>query len=322
MKRLALVTVVILAMMSACAVKAPCPAVSPSPAADTKTFAYEPTDITPEAKPLKEEAHITITQLKFKVSDLEGIPKSFKAFLIKPKKLAGRVPAIIILPPTEGDYELLLDFGRFFAERGYVAMVVKRRGSFFNPERVDISYDHKLMIQTVIDVRRSIDWLQKQEYVDPEKIGIMGISLGAIIAELSTAVDKRIKAAAFFLGSSELDQVLQKTGYSRLIAYRRTLEDKLEGTRSEKFYRVKEQLANIDPKNYGRYIDPKKVIFICARFDAIIPYSISKKTICNLGNPEAYCVPAGHYSSFFFKGWALKRVFQHFEKIFSPPPAS
>jgi len=317
--RTVLTALALLTLMS-CAARIDCPSLGqPLQGSSLDTFSYEPLELNPKITNTEIEGELIIKKLEFKTADIEGLPKKFRAYFLRPRFIKEPAPAVIILPPTAGTYDLLVDFGKFFVERGYVALVVQRRSAFFKPERADLTYDKKLMVQTVIDVRRSIDWLQSQEFVDSERIGILGVSLGAIISELATAADKRIRASAFFLGSSELDRVIQKSGYSLIISYRRSILEKLSGTRTEKRNMIKAELADIDPRNYARYIDPERVIFVYARFDAIIPYSISRQTICNLGNPEAYGVPTGHYSTFLFKNWALKKVFQHFEETFALP---
>ncbi|HDH97259.1 MAG TPA: hypothetical protein ENF73_06005 [Proteobacteria bacterium] len=314
------IIVLALLMTVSCAARIDCPErILSGNGPSMQTFSYEPKELKPKVVSTKVEDELVIQKLEFTVADMDGLPKRFKAYLLTSRFAREPRPAVILLPPTEGTYDLLIDFGRFFVERGYVAFIIERRSSFFKPERSDITYDKRLMIQTVIDVRRSIDWLQSQEFVEPRRIAILGVSLGAIIAELATAADHRIGASAFLLGSSELDEVLLKSGYSRIVQYRRTLLEKLPGTKTEKMQAIKRELADIEPANYARYIDPKRVIFICARFDAIIPYSISRRTICNLNSPRSYAVPTGHYSTFLFKNWALKRVFRHFEETFALP---
>lgn len=312
-----------LVILVGCAAHINCPQDIRIPTAQPiEFFSYKPEPISPEVTKTDIKDGLIIEALQFKWADVEDIPKKFNASLMRPQSLEKRAPAIILMPPTEGSYDLLVGFGKFFTERGYVVLIIERRGSFFNPERSDPEYDKRLIKQTVIDIRKSIDWLQSLDYVDPEKIGILGVSLGAVLSELATAAEPRIKAAAFFLGSSDLDQVLIKSTYNRLIKYKRNIFKKLEGFQDEKMEKIRQALKEIEPKNYAAYIDPERVVFLYARFDAIVPRSISHKTICYLGKPKAYVVPTGHYSAFFFKNWALKKVFEHFEELFSLQKAS
>ena len=56
-----------------------------------------------------------------------------------------------------------------------------------------------MFIQTAIDIRRGIDYLSKKNFINKEKIGYAGISMGGIIGVLVAAVDTRIKAAVFIV---------------------------------------------------------------------------------------------------------------------------
>jgi hypothetical protein len=50
--------------------------------------------------------------------------------------------------------------------------------------------------RAVIDSRRALDWLRGREYVDNERVGVIGYSLGSWIATMTAAADDRLKAAA------------------------------------------------------------------------------------------------------------------------------
>jgi len=56
-----------------------------------------------------------------------------------------------------------------------------------------------MFIQTAIDIRRGIDYLSKKNFLNKEKIGYAGISMGGIIGVLVTAIETRIKAAVFIV---------------------------------------------------------------------------------------------------------------------------
>lgn len=53
----------------------------------------------------------------------------------------------------------------------------------------------KMISQSVLDVRRSIDYLQSRDDLDAETVSLAGFSLGAQVAYISTAVDPRVDSA-------------------------------------------------------------------------------------------------------------------------------
>ena len=66
------------------------------------------------------------------------------------------------------------------------------------------------MTQSVMDVRRSLDFIQTRTECGPI-LGIYGTSLGAIVSSLAYAVDDRLNNAAFLLGGIELGKLVWKS---------------------------------------------------------------------------------------------------------------
>lgn len=56
-----------------------------------------------------------------------------------------------------------------------------------------------MFVQTAIDIRRGIDFLSKKDFIDKEKIGYAGVSMGGIIGVLVSSLDTRIKAPVFIV---------------------------------------------------------------------------------------------------------------------------
>lgn len=69
-----------------------------------------------------------------------------------------------------------------------------------------------MFIQTVIDLRRGIDYLSKERDINKEKIGYIGISMGGIIGIIVSAVDKRIKAPIFLVAGGNFKENMPMIG--------------------------------------------------------------------------------------------------------------
>lgn len=65
-----------------------------------------------------------------------------------------------------------------------------------------------IFIQTVIDIRRGMDYLAKKKSLDKEKIGYVGISMGGIIGTIISAVDERIKAPIFIVAGGNFTKMV------------------------------------------------------------------------------------------------------------------
>lgn len=60
------------------------------------------------------------------------------------------------------------------------------------------------MVQSVVDLRRGIDYLQQRPEVDPQRIAVLGGSLGGWIGSVLAAVEPRIKTTVLIVPATEL----------------------------------------------------------------------------------------------------------------------
>lgn len=128
-------------------------------------------------------------------------------FLARPKQPGdSKLPAVISLHGHDfGAYDTfnpqnMYFYGDLLASRGYVVFAPDIGHDFIDhdrplrgvgplPKNVPFPYAG----QKVWMVMRAVDFLQSLEEVDPEKIGVVGLSNGGFTSLLAAAVDERIK---------------------------------------------------------------------------------------------------------------------------------
>lgn len=79
----------------------------------------------------------------------------------------------------------------FLAAKGYVALRPDMRGC----GESEGERGHILCLDQVADTQAAIDFLQSQEGVDPERIGVIGSSFGAAVTIYIAGIDSRVAAA-------------------------------------------------------------------------------------------------------------------------------
>ncbi len=129
-------------------------------------------------------------------------------FLIwKSSNAKGRMAAVILLHGTCGSKEDMYDIGARLAARGLLAIAIDgryhgERGGCqaYNEaivrawrEKDPAKQEHPLYYDTVFDAWRTVDYLRTRDEVDPDRIGLAGISKGGIEAWMTAAMDERIK---------------------------------------------------------------------------------------------------------------------------------
>ncbi len=173
-----------------------------------------------------------------------------------------------------------------------------------------------VMTQSVMDVRRSIDFLQSKSECGPI-IGIYGTSLGAIVSSLAYAVDDRIPNAAFMLGGLNLAKIIWNS--SLLPQIREELRAK--GFTEAKLSRA---LESVEPAHYLKPDRPGQVFLVRARYDSVVPQESSEELIRALPSAKVLEIDSGHYGGVFVQEKLLREIGNYFErisqnKIYDPP---
>ncbi|HPQ67709.1 MAG TPA: dienelactone hydrolase family protein [bacterium] len=269
----------------------------------------------------EETDQYSVYLVKFDVKDFPQLKNRYaRAFYFVQKQRNVKTPCMICLPPTGGGMDLTKNFAASYAEAGYTTLGFYRREMFFNPDK-SMEYNVELFRQSVIDVRRGIDFLQGQPEVDLEKLGIMGASLGGIIGALSTVADGRIKATASLVSAGNLPKILDTSGYSRVRKFRNGLMKRYDVKRDKLKDWATPYLKPIDPLTYADRIDPARYLMINGSMDNIIKLSAAEDTWLAFGKPEWRIYPVGHYTSMLMINKAKKLTIEHFNRVldFSAP---
>ncbi len=116
-------------------------------------------------------------------------------------------------------------------------------------------------IQTVRDLRRSVDYLCSRADVDPSRIGFLGFSQGAMIGGTFIGVEPRIKAACLAVGGAGFVEWAAETGLAPAAASERL---RLGALMTDPIYFV------------GRFA-PKPLLLLAARKDELIPASATER---------------------------------------------
>ena len=117
-----------------------------------------------------------------------------------PENDGQRFPAIIGLHGSGGGYPLVIVPGRVLAAQGFAVYVLhyfNRTDTSWVSDRATILRHGPAWVKTVWD---SVSFVGQQPHVNPERIGLLGFSLGAYLSLASASIDPRIKAVVDFFG--------------------------------------------------------------------------------------------------------------------------
>ena len=117
-----------------------------------------------------------------------------------PTANAHRFPAVIGLHGSGGGHASMADPASLLAEQGFAVYVLHyfdRTGTTEIGGLQTIVRHFPVWMKTLWD---AVSFVARQPHVDPNRIGLLGFSLGAYLALSASAIDSRIQAVVEFFG--------------------------------------------------------------------------------------------------------------------------
>lgn len=256
-----------------------------------------------------------------------------------PKKESGPdSPFILFLPMTKDPFHILSRiFCRHLSRNGFRCAYLERPMPWLWT-LPDSSAEGLFSLPTfppyfAETARRALDGLEQAGILAPgAKVGIAGVSLGAIDSALVAATDERIEAAALLLGGAGLPEILSKIrGFGvEIFARTRENERKAEGWDLDEFKRQMAGRTRIaDPLAYlehGSRLSGERFLMINVEGDTAIPNENSEALRQALFSKESkpdfemlhlnfLSEGLRHVGALFFTRHAQKQMKKHFEKF-------
>jgi len=201
--------------------------------------------------------------------------KKVKALLSIPKNIDKPIPVIILLHGL-GDRKTVdyIEAGHeYFIKSGYAVFRIDIAN---HGDRLEDNYEfsftdgykywtRNIIIQTVFDLRRGIDLLNKIPDIDSTRIGFYGISLGGFTGTVFCAVDKRVKVPVIALAGG---------GFNVMFGLDALSEEALD------------YFSMIDPINYVEMLSPRPLLMLNAENDDVVPPFTTKRLFKKAKEPK------------------------------------
>jgi dienelactone hydrolase len=225
-----------------------------------------------------------------------------------------RTPVIVLLPVFNGQLTISRFFARYFANQGWAAVVVTR-----DRDPLDaLTAPADAVAGNLQAYRRVLDWVEQEPELDARRIGVMGISLGAMDGVMLAALDRRVNSLVIAMAGGDLSYVLANTNHRRIA---RTIDDMAEdlGMSREAVGARLGAAIQLDPLALAPYVDAERVFMVLTRTDAIIPFEAQEVLRATMGSPEALYLVTGHRPSVVFFPKVRNAAFEFFARRFAEP---
>lgn len=161
-------------------------------------------------------------------------------------------------------------------------------------------------LQARADAGRALRWLGGSGLVDKDRLGLFGVSLGALVGSSLYAFDEGVppalRRAVFALGGADFPDLVMRGSMTSAFARRSGWG---EGE-------LREAWKGMDPLERPR--PGGSVLLINARSDRVVPPENAEKLALALPGARRMSVPWGHYGAILHLLWMPDRVAREFER--------
>lgn len=227
---------------------------------------------------------------------------------------------IVVLPIQGGNYEVSTMLATWLARRGYQTIRFERRAEWLELDR-EITALPDIMRQFEADIRRGIDWWLAQPD-GPERLGLMGVSMGGVVGSVIAALDARIRATVLVIAGGDLPSILVNGRDAELNVWRATVAKRMGVSEPDLLPPLRACLDAHDNLHRCGGRDPHTTLFFAARFDRVMPWANSRRLWEALGRPKRRILPCGHYSTMIFVPYVRRAALRWFDRLVLGGPAA
>ncbi|MDB5311754.1 MAG: Alpha/beta hydrolase family protein [Gemmataceae bacterium] len=258
---------------------------------------------------------VTVYDLSFPSPVKSTVPENdtvrAEYFMPRGAAPASRVPGVLILDILDGAAVVSRGEAVWLAQNGvaslfvYMAHYGPRRppGSRVRLVSPNVELSMAAVRQTVLDCRCAAAWLAARPEVDPDRLGVVGTSLGSLIGANVAAAEPRLKNVCLLLPAGGLVDAFYD--HPKAKPYLPLVE--LMGGKDG----LKKIIAPADPLTYAPQLRQKNLLLIAASRDDVLPPKAATALWEATGKQKILWFDSTHVGAAAFALPALKAVAEH-----------
>lgn len=184
-------------------------------------------------------------------------------------------PVIFLMHYHVSDKTLFKPIIPIYADIGFATFAID--GIFRGERKVDgkdiLEADTEAtlnnMKQQIMDIMRGFDFLATQKDVDMNRLGYLGISMGAFTGAVATANDARVKAVVLALAGGDLAKFFKESTYDDVKMITEAIQKK--NLNESQLKSLMEKMKLVDPLEHAAKFKGRHVRMLNGKKDTVVP---------------------------------------------------
>lgn len=249
-----------------------------------KTFDYNPAlPLNATIEPIRKTPGYEEFRLSYDSVNNERIPAS----LFLPAKKTAPWPCVIVMHGYGGDKTMGALFAMAMAPRGYAIISIdaqyhgdrKKQGK--DILSTDVQSNAAAMAQTIIDLRRAVDYLRTRKDIDASRVGYVGASMGSFLGAVFMGVDTRVKTAVLIVGGANWEEMIKTSKVPPFDALRDMYK-----TKNLPYSDYGQKMSAVDPLNFASLISPRELLMLNCSNDKYVPKPTAEQLFNAASEPK------------------------------------
>jgi len=221
--------------------------------------------------------------LEFNSVNGERVPAQFYL----PTRGEAPYPCVVVQHGYNGDRSFGGMFASFLAPKGYAVISIDAEYHGARKEEgkdifsTDVEDDVKALRQTVIDLRRAIDYLATRDDIDMDRIGYTGASMGGFLGALLAGVEDRIKTSILIVGGANWEYMLFHSQVGAFEEIRKSCDREEQCIKD-----FAAEMAPVEALNFIGRFAPRPLLMINCENDKYVPKAAGEALFEAAGEPK------------------------------------
>ncbi len=205
------------------------------------------------------------------------------------------VPVVIVVPTVAGVTLVERETASELCQIG-IASIIADVNDTSIPENLPAwGHEDETNRHSILSLRTTIDFAKQNIHFDPARVGLMGLSLGAVQSAFLAGLEaNRLAAVVLVLAGGNLPYVMSTSDNGQVVKLREARMEHEHMTSVDEYESMLRKTMRYDPTYFASNANPKNIFMVISDNDTKVPTLVQKELFVDLGSPQSTTFSTNH----------------------------